>query len=145
MSLVRSAVVSTIRSRVVALSVALAACGGSGSEPAATPTDSVGQAAAGGTMLAGSAALLGRWEKIERSLPPITLELRADAADRVTGRVWLSGVTYDAPVTLDDTSFALGAGRPSMRGALTPDGRLRVRMLDAQGVTQHEALLARMK
>ena len=150
MSLIGSAVLSTIRSRGVpfAVALALAACGG-GAEPAVTPTDSAGdqgaQGAAGGTMLASSAALLGRWQKIERSLPPITLELRSDAADRVTGRVWLSGVTYDAPATLGDSSFTLGAGRPTMRGALTANGRLRVQMLDAQGAVQHEATLARMQ
>ena len=136
MSLLRSSSVSTIRTALAgALALALAACDRPGTEPAA--------AAAGGTMLASAASLLGRWQKPEQTLPPITLELRADAADRVTGRVWLSGVTYDAPVTLGDGSFVLGADRPTMRGALTADGRLRVRLLDAQGATELEAVLVR--
>jgi hypothetical protein len=148
MSLLRSSSVSTIRSRAAlagALALTVAACDRPGTEPAAardTP-DAAAGGAAGGTMLASSASLLGRWQKPEQTLPPITLELRADAADRVTGRVWLSGVTYDAPVTLGDSSFVLGADRPTMRGALTADGRLRVRLLDAQGATQLEAVLVR--
>ena len=60
--------------------------------------------------------------------------------------MWLSGVTYDAPATLTDTSFALhaaGAERPTMLGTLTAEGRLRVRFVDAAGRTEHEATLVK--
>lgn len=151
MSLIRSVVVSSIRSRgarggalVVALAATVAACDRSDTEPAAAPRDTAG-AAAGGTMPASAASLLGRWEKQERTLPPVALELRVDAADRVTGRVWLSGVTYEAPAVLDDTSFVLGAGRPTMRGSVTADRRLRVRFLKADGSVDREELLAKVR
>ena len=128
--------------------VLLAACGRAGTDPAAaavdTPTAPAVSGAAGGTMLASSASLLGRWEKVERSLPPVTLELRADAADRVTGQVWLSGVTYESPVTLSDSGFTLGAGRPTMRGTLTAERRLRVQFLDANGRAEREETLVKM-
>ena len=123
------------------LALSLAACSSKEIHPAtAGPSD-----AAGGTMLASSAALLGRWEKIERSMPPITLELRSDAADRVTGRVWLSGVTYEAPAALEESGFVLGGERPTMRGALVAEGRLRVQLLDAQGRVEHEATMVRVR
>jgi hypothetical protein len=133
---------SSIHSRVAAaavLTLTLVACSSKDVRPgSAGPSD-----AAGGTMLASSAALLGRWEKLERSMPPITLELRADAADRVTGRVWLSGVSYQVPVVLEESGFVMGAGRPTMRGTLVAEGRLRVQLLDAQGGVEHEATMAR--
>jgi hypothetical protein len=135
---------SVLRSRVAVaglFSFALTACGGQGTGVRVDPTD---PSAAGGTMLASSAALLGRWEKVERSMPPIALELRADAADRVTGQVWLSGVTYEAPATLEESSFVLGSDRPAMRGSLVAEGRLRVELLDGRGAVEHEATLVRM-
>ena len=121
------------------LTLSLTACSGKGSPPATAGVSD----AAGGTMLASSAALLGRWEKVERSLPPITLELRADAADGVTGRVWLSGVTYEAPVVLEDSGFVLGGERTTIRGVLVTEGRLRVQLLDAQGRVEHDATMVR--
>jgi hypothetical protein len=147
MSPTRSLFMSTIRS--LAAGVALAACG-RGSEAATTPADRAAAAdttpaAAGGTMLASAASLLGRWEKPEQTLPPVALELRADAADRVTGQVWLSGVTYEAPVALGDSSFVLGAGRPTLRGVRVPDGRLRVQFLKADGAVEHEELLVKIR
>ena len=150
MSPIGSAVSSTIRSLAAAAALcAVAACDRPGTEPAAAPRDTTPTAgaagAAGGTMLASAAALLGRWQKPEQTLPPIALELRADAADRVTGQVWLSGVTYEAPVVLGDTGFVLGAGRPTMRGALTADGRLRVQFLDADGAVVREEVLVKVK
>ena len=138
---------SPIRTLPLAL-LLLAACGRAGTDPAAaadTPTSPAVSGAAGGTMLASSASLLGRWEKVERTLPPVTLELRADAADRVTGQVWLSGVTYQSPVTLSDSGFTLGAGRPTMRGTLVADRRLRVQFLDANGRAEHEETLVKMQ
>jgi hypothetical protein len=145
-SFIRSAFPSVIHSRLAVagfISLTLSACAGQGP---AVQVDPSGPTAAGGTMLAGSAALLGRWEKVERSMPPIALELRADAADRVTGRVWLSGVTYEAPVALDESSFVLGAdSKPTMRGVLVADGRLRVELLAANGSVEHEATLVRVQ
>ena len=134
---------STVLARTAAaaaLSLTLVACSSKETRPVTVgPSDP-----AGGTMLASSAALLGRWEKIERSMPPITLELSVDAADRVTGRVWLSGVSYDAPAVLTESTFVLGADRPTMRGELVADGRLRVHLLDAQGGVEHEATMVKI-
>jgi hypothetical protein len=85
-------------------------------------------------------ALLGRWEQPEPMLPPVTLELRREGAG-IVGRVALSGVTYDAPVAVTNTSFVLGAGRPAMRGALRRDGRLDVELLEAAGRVAHADVL----
>ena len=84
---------------------------------------------------AASTRLYGRWEKVETSLPPITLELRGGARGS-EGQVWLSGITYTLPATfVGDTSVVLADPASSRLapfvGVLEKDGRLRVR-LDAE-------------
>lgn len=87
--------------------------------------------------------LHGRWEKLEKSMPPIVLELRRGAAGD-EGQVWLSGVTYTLPAVLTDTSVVLAAPASSKPapfvGVLQTDGRLRVRL---DGDPPHEASLVR--
>lgn len=48
----------------------------------------------------------GRWQKTDASLPPVTLSVTREGSG-VVGQVWLSGVTYTLPATLDDTSIVL--------------------------------------
>ena len=45
-------------------------------------------------------------------LPPVTLEVRREGSATV-GQVWLSGVTYTLPATLNDTSVILADGSES--------------------------------
>jgi hypothetical protein len=102
-------------SRSIALSALLLAC-------RTTPTEE-------------GAPLYGRWQKLEKSLPPITLELRR-GANGAEGQVWLSGATYTLPATfLGDTSVVLADPASSRLapfvGTLENDGRLHVR-LDGQ-------------
>jgi hypothetical protein len=74
-----------------------------------------------------AANLLGRWEKVEKSLPPVLLELRS-TAQGVEGQVWLSGVTYTLPAVLADSIVSLIEPTDATRlvGVLQKDGRLRV-------------------
>jgi hypothetical protein len=102
-------------SRSIALSALLLAC-------RTTPTEE-------------GAPLYGRWQKLEKSLPPITLELRR-GANGAEGQVWLSGTTYTLPATfVGDTSVVLADPASSRLapfvGTLEKDGRLHVR-LDGQ-------------
>jgi hypothetical protein len=91
-------------------------------------------------------ALYGRWEKIEKSMPPITLEVRASTTSFTgsEGQVWLSGVTYTLPASLDDTSVVLAdpvsSGPAPFVAVLQKNGTLRVRL---NGEPPHEATLVR--
>ncbi|MEP6832304.1 MAG: hypothetical protein ABJB74_02875 [Gemmatimonas sp.] len=51
-------------------------------------------------------AFLGRWEKVEGGLPPVSLEIRHDG-NATVGQVWLSGTTYTLPAFFDDSSVVL--------------------------------------
>jgi hypothetical protein len=90
-----------------------------------------------------SEELFGRWEKVEKSMPPITLEIRRESTGPV-GQVWLSGVTYTLPATVDDSSVTLARPESStlapVYGVLLPDGRLRVVL---RGTPDYEATLVR--
>ena len=90
--------------------------------------------------------LWGRWQKLETSLPPVTLEVRTNLMGQYEGQVWLSGVTYTLPATLDDTSVVLidaaDSHRPPLVGVLQKDGRLRVTI---GGTPPVEALLVRLR
>jgi hypothetical protein len=91
------------------------------------------------------ADFFGRWQKLEQSLPPITLELRRGATG-AEGQVWLSGTTYTLPATfVGDTSVVLADPASSRLapfvGVLEKDGRLRVRL---DGQPPVEAHLVRM-
>ena len=92
------------------------------------------------------ASLYGRWEKLEQSLPPITLELRRSASGDDEGQVWLSGVTYTLPATVRGTSVVLGDplafATPPFVGELQKDGTMRVRL---NRNPPHEATLVRRK
>ena len=118
--------------RLVPLVLALAACG-STAEP--RPASARGQ------------ALLGRWQKVERSLPPLTLEVRPNGAF-VEGQVWLSGVTYTLPGVVDDTMVVLARPESSapapVVGVLERDGRLRVRLRGDGTSADIEERLVRM-
>ena len=93
--------------------------------------------------VAPAAVLYGRWEKIDTSLPPVTLELRRGASGD-EGQVWLSGRTFTFPATLrgdsvvveDPAAFAM----PALVGELQRDGTLRVRL---SGDPPHETTLVR--
>lgn len=90
------------------------------------------------------ATFYGRWQKIDKSLPPITLELRR-GANGPEGQVWLSGTTFTLPATLDDTSVVLANPASSalapLVGLMQKDGRLFVRLLNSRPV--EEAYLER--
>ena len=91
-----------------------------------------------------STRLYGRWEKVEKSLPPITLELRRGATGP-EGQVWLSGVTYTLAADVTDTSVVLADPASSRLapfvGRLQKDGRLFVRL---DGQPPVEAYLVRL-
>jgi hypothetical protein len=91
------------------------------------------------------AALLGRWEKLEKSLPPITLELRRSTTSftGIEGQIWLSGMTYTLPATIVDTNVVLAdpvSSGPAPFVAVYRDGALRVRL---NGHDREERLVRR--
>ena len=95
--------------------------------------------------LATSQAMLGRWEKLEKSLPPVTLELRRSTTSftGVEGQVWLSGVTYTLPATIVDSNVVLAdpvSSGPAPFVAVVRDGALRVRL---NGHDREERLVRR--
>ncbi|MBV9879661.1 MAG: hypothetical protein JO180_04155 [Gemmatirosa sp.] len=85
-------------------------------------------------LTASSARLLGRWQKVDHSLPPVTLEVRAStsAFSGYEGQVWLSGVTYTLPARLDDSSVVLAdpvsSGPAAFVAVLQKDGTLVARL-----------------
>lgn len=72
--------------------------------------------------------VVGRWQKLEESLPPVTLEVRRESGALV-GQVWLSGVTYTLPATIDDSSIVLANPVSSaiapFVGVIQKDGSMR--------------------
>jgi hypothetical protein len=95
---------------------------------------------------ADSSALYGRWDKLEKSMPPVTLEVRRSPSSftGAEGQVWLSGVTYTLPATVSDTSVVLAdpvssAPAPFV-AVLQKDGTLRARL---SGTEREERLVKR--
>ena len=91
----------------------------------------------------GPGSFYGRWDKLEDSLPPVSLELR-HGANGDEGQVWLSGRTFTLPATFRGDSVLLEDPRafatPPLVGELQRDGTMRVRL---SGNPPHETLLVR--
>lgn len=89
--------------------------------------------------------VVGRWQKVEESLPPVTLEVRRETSGLV-GQVWLSGVTYTLPATIDDSSVVLANPASSALapfvGVVQKDGSMRATL---RGQSDYTARLQKIR